>query len=229
MEPIQISAKVLGQVAMPDFCPRCFWIKLHTQKLPWQIFPGIFSTIDAYTKKIVHQWIDRKEGRPKFIDDLGITGYMKVPHWSKFRTETEFGIILSGAPDDLLVCRDDTIHIPDYKTAKFTETQDKLYPMYAAQVNGYAKIAMATGLNVTGTSLIYMEPQTDEKAVELCGKMSKYFTMPFNPHFLPVELNIESLDPLLERARKIYDSHVPFGRENCPDCIALKQIIGITI
>lgn len=58
MEQIKISAKNLGAVAMPDFCPRCFWIKLKTaNKLPWQIFPGIFSSIDAYTKHCVHAMI----------------------------------------------------------------------------------------------------------------------------------------------------------------------------
>ena len=36
MEQIKISAKNLGQVALEDFCPRCFWIKLKmANKLPW--------------------------------------------------------------------------------------------------------------------------------------------------------------------------------------------------
>lgn len=208
---------------MPDFCPRCFWIKLHTKNLPWQIFPGIFSSIDAYTKKIVHAWIDRQEGKPDFLSDLNITGYMKVPHWSKFKMETKYGITLSGVPDDLLVSPQG-IHIPDYKTAKFTDTQDKLFPMYQAQVNGYAKIAKATGLDVCGVSLIYMEPQTDDKTVELCGRPNQYFTMPFNPHFLKVDLDIDSIDPLLEKARKIYDGVIPARGEDCKDCAALDSV-----
>ena len=46
-KPIRISAKNLGAVAMPGFCPRCFWIQMHAEGLPYQIFPGIFSSIDA--------------------------------------------------------------------------------------------------------------------------------------------------------------------------------------
>ena len=234
MESIQISAKVLGQVAMPDFCSRCFWIKLHSKKIPWQIFPGIFSTIDAYTKKIVHQWIDRlmsseirDAGCPQFLKDLNINGYLKVPHWSKFRVETEFGIILSGAPDDLLTSPGG-VHIPDYKTAKFTANQDKLFPMYEAQVNGYARIAEATGLKVSGLSLIYMSPQTDQAEVEANGMHNEIFKMTFLPHYLPVKLDTASLDPLLERARKIYDGSVPDCREKCPDCEALSLIQSLT-
>ena len=208
---------------MPNACDRCAWIKLHTKKLPWQIFPGIFSTIDAYTKKIVHNWIDREADKPQFLTDLGITGHIKVPHWSKFTMETEFGITLSGAPDDLLT-GPAGIHIPDYKTAKFTETQDKLYPMYAAQVNGYAKIAISTGLDVSGLSLIYMVPKTEDEFVEIGAKDPWCFLMGFFPHFLPVELNTGMLDPLLERARKIYDGDIPARGDKCEDCLALDEI-----
>jgi len=52
-----ISAKTLGELALPDFCPRCFWLKLHAKHIPYQIFPGIFSSIDAYTTRVVHAWI----------------------------------------------------------------------------------------------------------------------------------------------------------------------------
>jgi len=54
MPQFRISAKTLGELALPDFCPRCFWLKLHAKHLPLQIFPGIFSSIDAYTKRVVH-------------------------------------------------------------------------------------------------------------------------------------------------------------------------------
>ena len=55
--PLQISAKDLGALAMKGFCPRCFWIQRRT-RLPWQIFPGIFSSIDSYSKKVVHGQFD---------------------------------------------------------------------------------------------------------------------------------------------------------------------------
>jgi len=63
---LQISGKDLGALAMKGFCPRCFWIQRRT-KLPWQIFPGIFSSIDSYSKKVVHGQFD-KSGMPGWLD-----------------------------------------------------------------------------------------------------------------------------------------------------------------
>ena len=51
---LRTSAKNLGELALPDSCPRCFWLKLRARQLPFQIFPGIFSSIDAYTKRVAH-------------------------------------------------------------------------------------------------------------------------------------------------------------------------------
>ena len=70
-EQLVIAAKTLGAVAMPDLCPRCFWIQMHVDKLPFQIFPGIFSSIDSYGKKLVHGWFDRHGGSPPWLAGLG--------------------------------------------------------------------------------------------------------------------------------------------------------------
>ena len=60
MPELRISAKNLGVLALPGFCLRCFWLRIKARNcLPFQIFPGIFSSIDAYTKRVVHSWIDR--------------------------------------------------------------------------------------------------------------------------------------------------------------------------
>ncbi|MEK7873958.1 MAG: hypothetical protein AAB502_08910, partial [Chloroflexota bacterium] len=58
MKEVIISAKNLGGFAGPDACERCLWIGLHG-KLPYQIFPGIFRSIDSYTKKVVHGFFRR--------------------------------------------------------------------------------------------------------------------------------------------------------------------------
>ena len=223
MNQLRISAKVLGQMSMPDFCERCFWIKLHCKPLPWQIFPGIFSTIDAYTKKIVHEWIDRKAEMPKFLTDYCVTGYQKAPHWSKFQIETKYGITLSGAMDDIWTVPGG-ITIPDYKTAKFTASADKLLPMYRTQLNGYAKIANGTGLGpVIAIPLIYMVPQTEAEDVKTGWGIGR-FKMDFVPHVLDLKLDIESIDPLLERARNIYAGPIPTGDDKCKDCLALDTL-----
>ena len=226
MKQFQISAKNLGCYAMPDFCPRCEWLKLHAKKLPYQRFPGIFSTIDAYTKKIVHEWIDRK-AESEMLKKYKVTGYQKAPHWSKFKMETKSGIILSGAVDDVWTCEGGIV-IPDYKTAKFTENADKLLPMYKTQLNGYAKIAEATGLGkVLAIPLVYMEPQTGDGFVTANSGGNFAWDMTFQPKILELELDIESIDQLLERARDLYDKPIPDMVEGCKDCLALDNIVGM--
>lgn len=223
MEQIQISAKNLGALTLDDFCERCFYIKLKSKRLPWQMFPGIFSSIDAYTKKIMHNWIDNPARQPKFISDMGITSYGKVLHWSKSKLNIpEFGITLTGIPDDLWI-GPEGIHIPDAKTAKYSATQDKLIPMYKVQLNGYAKIYKALGENVTRLSMIYMEPVTDEMAA-VGGAHPEFFKMQFNPKFVPVEVDTESLDSLFAKTREIFDGPIPELSKGCKDCEALENI-----
>ena len=65
MDTIKISAKNLGYTALADFCPRCYWLRIKSNwKLPYQSFPGIFSSIDAYTKYCGHHIIDAHQQNP---------------------------------------------------------------------------------------------------------------------------------------------------------------------
>ena len=128
--PLQISGKDLGALALKGFCPRCFWISRRA-KLPWQIFPGIFSSIDSYSKKVVHGEFD-KVGAPGWLAPLGeLKGYKDPPSAQKFRVPVdEHGILLTGAPDAIFERADATLVIADYKTSRFTPHQDRLLPVY---------------------------------------------------------------------------------------------------
>jgi hypothetical protein len=92
---LQISGKDLGALAMKGFCPRCFWISRRA-RLPWQIFPGIFSSIDSYSKKVVHGQFD-KSGMPGWLAPLGeLKGYKDPPSAQRFRVPVEeHGLLLT--------------------------------------------------------------------------------------------------------------------------------------
>lgn len=99
---LTISAGTLGDLAFPDFCPRCFWIKLKCDRLPFQIpMPGIFSSIDAYVKNVVRRYWDREQKLPDWFPQLGeVVKPEKVPSWRKFSiTNAQTGITLRGVPD----------------------------------------------------------------------------------------------------------------------------------
>lgn len=230
MKQIKISAKNLGQVALNDFCPRCFWIKLKTaNKLPWQIFPGIFSSLDAYQKKAVHHIIDSKSGLPAWLDIMGpIEAYDKTPHWSKFKADfDEFGITLNGTMDDVFKLKTGTYVIPDYKTAKYTANQDKLLPMYQIQLNGYKEISEKASIYtpIEKLFLVYFEPFTDsaEGMTHEDG-----FEMSFHAKTVPMEIDQNKLYAAMEKTRKIYELlWPPDGKEGCKDCMALDAITWI--
>jgi hypothetical protein len=229
---LHISAKSLGAVALPSFCLRCFWIQMHAEGLPYQIFPGIFSSIDSYGKRLVHAWFDRHQSAPPWLAGLGdIKGYRPPPHFSKFSTlDRETGIVLRGTPDGILVRRDDSHVIVDYKTAKFTAHQDELFPMYDAQLNAYAFIGEQCGLSpVSGLALVYTEPVTDNAAAAKDGNLTEAgFVMEFSTHVLSVDLAPKRISELLAKVREIYDrQRPPESREGCEDCALLRNLIAV--
>lgn len=232
MTQIRISAKELGVLALPNFCPRCFWIKMHcANKLPFQIFPGIFSSIDSYTKKVTNTHFARYSQLPSWLKELGDLGKpVKVPHYSKFGVVDEgTDILLRGMPDEMLK-RDDGSHfILDYKTARFTKAQDSLLPMYEVQLNAYAYIGKRQGFDpISGIALVYMEPQTDLTSDELDSKLWEHgFLMGFAGHVLQLKLEAEQkIPPLLKEVRRIYDlESPPPGNQECRDCKLLDQLI----
>jgi hypothetical protein len=230
-ETIRISAKNLGSVALPDFCPRCFWASLKLGfKLPFQIFPGIFSSIDSYNKRIVHSWFDKYKKAPKWLQKIeGLIGYIEPPHHSKFnRLISDFNILLTGNPDGVFVKNDNSYVIVDYKTAKYTGTQDKLFPMYETQLNAYAYIAEEYGLKpVSNLALIYMEPITSED----CASSDEVhrtdgFSLNFAANIHYVDIKTEKLTPLFAKVRDLNElKSPPRGNSGCKDCNGLDEII----
>lgn len=231
--PFRISAKNLGALALPDFCPRCFWIQTHCgNKLPYQIFPGIFSSIDSYVKRIVHSWFDRHGSAPSWLADLGkIKGYKNPPHHTKFNVLVqEVSVLVSGTPDGIFVRGDGSYLIVDYKTARFSEYQDELFPMYDAQLNAYAFIGEHCGFSpVTGLALVYTEPVTDERAAASdAHTISDGFSMDFAAKILPVKIAPNKTPKLCRRARDIYDLEAPpDSRAGCEDCERLEGLIEV--
>jgi hypothetical protein len=231
-EPITISAKNLGGVAMPDFCPRCFWIKMHTERLPYQIFPGIFSSIDSYGKKLVHGWFDRHGSAPPWLNQLGkVKSYRPPPHYSKVSIlDPDANVVLRGTPDGILVMDDDSYLIVDYKTAKFTPHQDELFPMYEVQLNAYAVIGRQGGITpVSGLALVYTEPVTeDDSAAKDSNHTDSGFVMEFSAHIRQVDLAPDRIPRLLAKVRELYDRpRPPDAVKGCKDCALLQNLMQI--
>ncbi len=225
----QISAKTFGMLALRPHCPRCCWIKLKC-KLPYQKFPGIFSSIDSYTKKVVHGYMDQHRSAPTWLQDIGnITGYIDPPHYSKFQIPLkDYGLLMTGVADVIFTLKDGTICIADYKTATFSKAQGILMPQYQVQLNGYAMIAEKIGLGkISKLALIYMEPQTTEHdATAKDNNHNNGFKMNFQANIVNVELAPDKfLSPVIKKARKLLDLNIPpQSTANCKECNLLMQL-----
>jgi hypothetical protein len=232
-ERIRISGKDLGAVALPGFCPRCFWIQRRAPAgLPFQSFPGIFSSIDAYTKRVVHSWIDQHQRTPAWLDEVGpITGYREPPHHSKFSVvDSQTDILLTGAVDGVFVRPDLSHIIIDYKTARYTSAQDALFPIYKTQLNAYALIGEACGFSpVSALALVYAEPVTDQAAASHgTNQRNDGFAMGFAVRVVPVKLDLSTIPPLLGRVREILDlPEPPAGRTGCRDCLKIDGLLNL--
>ncbi len=235
MKQLQISAKTLGELNLPDFCPRCVWIKLHCEgKVPFQIFPGIFNSIDSYTKNITRVHFRRHQRTPNWFASLELPGIpIEVPHSSTFKVnDSKTNICLTGAPDEILM-GDQGFYIIDYKTAKYTEKQESLIPMYEGQLNAYAYIATAKPeLGITpiqGLGLLYYEPLTDlsEDQIDLFT-LENGFSMHFKATLHRVDLNPDLTPNLLMNARNLYEQpNPPQGNPKCKDCNFLEKLLEV--
>jgi PD-(D/E)XK nuclease superfamily len=228
--PLRISAKTLGGLALPDFCPRCFWIRTRVKALPYQIFPGIFSSIDSYGKKIVQGWFERQGSAPPWLRELGdIRRWIRPPHYTKFSVR-EGDNTLRGEPDGIFEMRDGSYSIVDYKTAKFTATQDELFPMYEGQLNAYAHIGERCGFRpVSQLALVYTQPVTgDATARDEANLTGEGFRMTFSAHIVTVARKPELVPNLLQRARQIVELDAPpASRPGCQDCGRLAELLTL--
>lgn len=229
MDKLQISAKKLGELAMPDFCPRCFWICAHMKgELPFQIFPQIFGHIDRYTKRVVHVYIDEHGVAPPWLEILGdVNNYIDPPNSASFRMPFGDNILLTGEADAILKCKDGSLIIADYKTAFAKTDDDPLYPIYKVQLNAYALLASHCGFGTAASlALIYMEPWTGEESAKLTiNQREDGFALGFHATVLEVPLNSKIITALAEKAWKIYcEPSCPEGTKGCKNCRQTKEL-----
>jgi hypothetical protein len=230
MDQITLSAKNFGAVASKDFCKRCFYLKLKTNfKLPFQSFPGIFSSLDSYQKKCVENMIALNHSG--YLSEKKIVKSHKVPHWSKFSKEyPEYGIILRGSPDAILEFEDKTFMIPDFKTSRITDNTDDFAPIYHIQLNVYKEIAESYSFDpVSDLSLIYFEPVTDDISAKDKWTLQGY-KMDFMATKIPVAVNHDLIVECLKKVREIYDMpQAPEGNNKCKDCAAVDSLINYSV
>jgi len=222
---ITIAVKELAALAMSDSCPRCFWIKHNVKKIPFQIFPGIFSTIDSYSKKYTRKHYELTEKLPQVIEDFFPGAEpIKVPHYSKF-TGKIGGLTVRGTPDEILKNPNGEICILDYKTSKITKNQDKLRPLYDAQLKLYGFLATENELGkVEKLGLCYYEPVKEIPDLNEVI-LEDGFKFIFRSKIFEIESFVD-LSLLANQACRILSNPIPRLNITCTTCAELDNLLN---
>ena len=205
---------------------------MHVRPLPWQGFPGIFSSIDRFTKQVILAHLQREGVLPRWLSGIGeVTEHLDPPHWSKFQaTDDSTGVTLRGEADAVFVCSDGTCAIVDYKTSRYNPDNRSQHRVYRAQLNAYAWIAGRLDFPpVSRLALAYMEPATGDEDIQSQDAIDDVgFALTFRPRIVEVDLDPDRLiPPLLRRAAAIHASATPpEPRSNCRDCAALEGLLA---
>lgn len=231
---MRISATMLGRLALSDACERCFWLGYHMgDKLPFQRpFPGIFASIDSYTKRAIETQFRSMGGTPSYLSELGsLDKPIKPPNHHQFSyTDPELGVTLRGVPDMMFLRRDGTMVIGDYKTARLTDAQKNLLPAYAVQLNTYALIASRLSYPpVSLLALLYCEPETEDHHLEEPNNHLPYgFRLGFRCTVVKVAIDPQQVYQLAHRAKQIVLSpDPPPSREGCESCQQFEQLLRL--
>jgi len=223
-----IGVKDLGNLALPNFCPRCFWYERHFGPFPTR-FPGIFNVLDGVSKKSVNRSLLKRGKLPDWLKipnvkrkvELDEMGKVERMHNRKYLVvwHKGSGWILRGDPDVVFELKDKTLHILDFKTARFSERQGELFPLYEVQLNGYALLSYKK--KVSQLSLVYCEPNS-----ELLNDLK--FRLDFTVKIVDIDFNPQKIFKLLKRAREIVESkEPPLAKRGCKNtCFYIDEIIN---
>jgi hypothetical protein len=195
--------------------------------------PGIFSSIDCFSKRAILAFFEKKGHFPPWIAGRWAdVRPLESLHHSTFRlTDPETGIVLTGVPDLMLGLPNDRLAILDLKTARFSDHQDFLLPMYQIQLVGYALIAEALGMGtVEALGLVYGEPPANDDNTGLDDLVDdRGFSMPFKATAMPIALDRSLIPPLLKRAKTLLEmENPPEGRKDCMECKMVEEMARIS-
>ena len=194
-------------------------------------FPGIFSSIDAYTKNIVERYFQKNGKLPSWLKEMGEVKRIVAVKPSDFKVISGDDLTLTGIPDLIFQRFDNSYAIVDYKTAKYTANQDTFMPVYQIQLNGYAYIAEGIGYKpVNDLYLVYFAPPYKEAYEQITDGHTKPdgFEMPFKPTVHRIKKDTNEVERLLKAAEQVYlNKKAPKGLDQCKDCERLTGLIDL--
>jgi hypothetical protein len=197
--------------------------------------PGIVSQADTYIKWVVNTHLQRTGSLPSWLIDAlknsfpdldyRSVRFVNIVRWQFSLLEA--CCVLAGEADAIWEFPDGRWFIADYKMASITQTQERLLPLYQAQLNAYAYLAQQLQKKaVVGLALIYFEPEHNVQAVndlDLLQRTKGQMILGFRCTVVPVDLHPTNwVEELCRRVFFILSSATPpTGKEGCQGCQVL--------
>jgi len=238
---VRISARDLGQVLLDNFCERCFWL---TKKFPLgqnhpfaSPMPGIVSHADTYIKRVVNTHLQKTGSLPSWLTNALNGSFSGLNFQSVHRVNPakwqirlfDAPCVLAGEADAIWEFPDGRWFIADYKMASLTQTQERLLPLYRAQLNAYAYLAQKLQKKtVVGLALIYFEPEHNAQTIAdpaLLLRTKEQLMLGFKCTVVPVDLQSpEWVEDLCRQVFSILSSATPpTGKQGCQGCQVLSD------
>lgn len=151
---IKVSPSGVGMMLE---CPRCLWLQINENtKRPRGIFPSLPDGMDNVFKKYFDAYRSRGEMPPEVdgkVDGTLFADTRRLNGWRDFNfgrggmtTQIpEYGMVLSGAIDDLVVAPDGRFVPFDFKTRGYP-VKDDTHEHYRTQLDLYALLFERNGM-----------------------------------------------------------------------------------
>ena len=227
--PLRISPRYLGQMKLKGFCPRCFWYAVQMDfKLPFdRPMPGILFNLDIFEKNLVEAHYAAEGKLPKWLAQLKAVRPVEFPR-KMLQEFPDLNITMVGMPDAVFSTSTGSLVLVDYKTARYKGPDDPFMPAYETQLLGYSSLLKANGIGtVEKAALVYfhnLAKENNEDPMKLFTEEG--MTIPFEVKIHEVEIDMTTLDPLLNQIREVADlPHPPEGLIKCKDCGRLTQLL----
>ena len=201
-------------------CPRCLWLHINeNKKRPRGIYPSLPDGMDNVFKKYFDEYRGRGELPPEIdgkIEGKLFDDSKQLNQWREFnfgrggiRAEIpEYGIMLAGAIDDLLISPDGKLTLFDFKTRGYP-TKEDTHEHYRHQLDLYALLFQKNNKVLTGYGyLLFFWPESYGLG-----------TANFKTELIKMDVSPNRGMSVLQKTRSIIDGPTPLAHESCEYCM----------
>lgn len=201
-------------------CPRCLWLYANEKiSRPRGIFPSLPNGMDELFKKYFDVYRAKGELPPeiagkidaKLYDDIEKLNIWRNINFGRggFKAEfPEYGILLGGAVDELLVNPSGEFIPFDFKTRGY-ETKKDTHEHYQHQLDLYSLLFEKNGLKAAKEGyLLFFWPESYKKG-----------STEFTTKLVKLEVSPKNGLKVLEEVHKIVSGPKPEAHANCEYCL----------